>query len=138
MLLAKAPAPVLEQPSPHVPSGKPALAQLIDSLAMVEALDITQVYPGHGEPFGDHRQVIWRQRARLELRLTQTADLIAAGHRTVAALMAQLYSAQSTQFNLAGLWMLTAYLDFLETTGRITSAAAPNGVRFYQQREKSP
>jgi len=135
MLLAKAPAPVLEQPSPFVPAGKPPLAQFLDSLAMVEALDITQVYPGHGEPFRDHRQVIRQQRIRIKQRLNQTTELIAAGHNTVAALMTQMYPTESAQFNLAGLWMLTAYLDFLETNGGISSTVNTNGVCYYQTSE---
>ena len=63
MLLHKAPTPIVERPS----SGArvPALPQFLRSLDVVEALEIDTVYPGHGEPFGDHRAVIRRQRARI-------------------------------------------------------------------------
>ncbi len=137
MLLAKAPAPVLERPQENSPANQPALSQFFDSLTMVEKLDIQRVYPGHGEPFSEHRQVIQLQRERLNLRLNQCAALITAGHNTVAALMTQMYPTQSPQFNLAGLWMLIAYLDFLETNGIIKSTTAPNGVCHYQKQERN-
>jgi glyoxylase-like metal-dependent hydrolase (beta-lactamase superfamily II) len=128
MLLAAAPAPVLEPPADRGPQARPALAQFLESLAMVEALDINTVYPGHGEPFGDHRQVIARQRERLHQRQTECLALIAAGQRTVAALMAQMYPGQ---FHLTGLWMLTGYLDMLLAQGRIEEQFSGPVCRYY-------
>jgi glyoxylase-like metal-dependent hydrolase (beta-lactamase superfamily II) len=127
MLLAKTPAPVLEQPANDDAANTPALAQFLDSFVAVDALEINRVYPGHGEPFTDHRAVIQRQRARIQQRLEECFSLIAAGHRTVAALMGKMYPAQP---HLTGLWMLVGYLHLLESEGRL-KIQVENGVWHY-------
>ncbi len=115
MLLARAPAPVLDRPG-DAPHDRPALAYFLDSLAQVEQLDVDRVYPGHGPPFGDHRQVIQRQRARLEQRLSECLALVRAGHTTVPALLTRMYPGPP---HLAGLWMLNGYLQLLAFRGLV-------------------
>ena len=131
MLLARAPAPVLERPTSGNPSGQPpALAQFLESLAMVEALEIDQVYPGHGEPFADYRTVIRRQRERIEQRLEECLGLITAGHRTVAALMVKMYT---NQLHLIGLWMLVGYLHLLEAEARVEVQVKDSEWHYFQK-----
>jgi len=119
MLLARTPAPVVEKPAGGNRSKTPALAQFLESLRMIEALEIERVYPGHGEPFGDHRPVIQRQRERIEQRKHECFNLVASGQRTVAALMDRMYGLQLPGFHLTGLWMLVGYLELLEAEGRV-------------------
>jgi glyoxylase-like metal-dependent hydrolase (beta-lactamase superfamily II) len=132
MLLAKAPAPVTEKPTRERASNLPALLQFLDSLTVVEALDIDRVYPGHGDPFTDHRQVIQGQRERITLRKAECLSLIAAGHYTVAALMDKMYGLYPPQFHLPGLWMLLGYLNLLELEGRIERRTV-GGVWHYRR-----
>jgi glyoxylase-like metal-dependent hydrolase (beta-lactamase superfamily II) len=131
MLLARAPAPVTEKPAHENRPDTPALSQFLESLTMVEALDIDQVYPGHGKPFTHHRQVIQRQRDRIELRKAECLDLIAAGHHTVAALVANMYGLYPPKVHLTGLWMLIGYLSLLEAEGDIVRDMV-DGVWFYR------
>ncbi len=133
MLLARTPAPVLERPAEGEAATRPALAQFLDSLAMVEALEIEQVFPGHGEPFGDHRAVIQSQRRRIEQRMAECLQLIEGGHHTVAALLAEMYPGQ---VNLAGLWMLLGYLDLLAAQGQVEVQAGA-GVWYYYSRRNA-
>lgn len=133
MLLARTPAPVLERPAEGETTTRPALAQFLDSLAMVEALEIEQVYPGHGEPFSNHRAVIQSQRQRIEQRTAECLQLIENGQRTVAALLAEMYAGQ---VNLAGLWMLLGYLDLLAAHGDVEVQPAA-GVWYYSSRRKA-
>ena len=119
MLLAKTPTPVVERPLPPHHQRIPGLHQFLDSLDLVSALDIDTVYPGHGEPFGDHRQLIQYQRDRIHMRKEQCYDAIAAGHHTVYDLTAQLYSTQPPELRFAGMWMTVGYLDLLKAEKRI-------------------
>ena len=119
MLLPKTPTPIVERPSPNQPR-QPALPLFMESLSRCEALAIDTVYPGHGEPFGNHRQLIQKQRERIHQRKTETLALIHQGHCTAFALMNNLYSHYPPTFRFAGLWMLIGYLDLLEAEGTIS------------------
>ncbi|HEY84992.1 MAG TPA: MBL fold metallo-hydrolase [Chloroflexi bacterium] len=119
MLLARAPTPIADPP----PSGKtervPSLPQFISSLEIVEELDIHQVYPGHGDPFTGHKDLIQRQRKRIHRRKLEALGLIQAGHHTVAPLLMKLYAHYPPRYRFAGLWMLLGYLDLLKAEGRV-------------------
>lgn len=130
-LLSLAPAPVLERPRPGKGAEAPALAQFLDTLRLLNGLDITTVYPGHGEPFENHRQVIRRQQERLEQRLEECRGLISAGQNTFAALMDRMYSLHPSRFHLTGLWMLAGYLELLAARGLIETQVE-EGVEIYR------
>ena len=97
---------------------------------MVEALEIDRVYPGHGEPFTDHRTVIQRQRERIRQRLEECLGLIAAGDRTVAALMVKMYP---KQLHLIGLWMLVGYLYLLQAEARVEVQVKDREWHYFQK-----
>ncbi len=133
MLLARTPAPVLDRPGgsdPLLPAGPP-LAQFLDSLARLDSLDVERVYPGHGQPFDHHRQVIAGQRERLAARRAECLAHITAGHRTVAALMDRMYSLEPGGFRLVGLWMLVGYVQLLQAEGLVKEELV-NGVAHYR------
>jgi glyoxylase-like metal-dependent hydrolase (beta-lactamase superfamily II) len=136
MLLPRAPAPVLEKPTAGPADDRPALVQFLESLAMLDSLEIDTVYPGHGDPFGHPRQVIQQQRARLAARQAECLAYIAAGHRTVAALMEKMYTLNPAQFQLVGLWMLVGYLAWLKWQGQITDQIEA-GVATYRPVRKA-
>lgn len=129
MLLARAPAPMVEQPADGA-TREPSLPQFLQSLDVVESLNIDVVYPGHGEPFGDHRQLIERQRQRIQARTAECLQLITQGYHTVAALVDHMYAAYPVRFRFAGLWMLIGYLDLLKADGLVDERLV-NGVWHY-------
>lgn len=112
MLLAVAPAPVIDHPAPGTKRA-PSLPLFLRSLHALETLDIETVYPGHGRPFGDHRAVIARQRERIAGRKAQCLDLIRGGQATIPELIESLYAHQPPEGRVAGMWMLIGYLDLL-------------------------
>jgi len=129
MLLAKAPTPIVERPlsgSRRVPS----LPRFMESLSLVESLDIDVVYPGHGLPFGDHRRLIQQQRERITSRKQECLHLLADGCETVAQLVDKMYAHLPIQFRFAGLWMAVGYLDLLKAEGRIEEVVT-DGVWHY-------
>lgn len=136
MLLAKAPTPIVERPSGGNHKRIPALPQFLASLDRVEALEIDTVYPGHGEPFGNHRQVIGRQRDRIHRRKQECLTLIEAGRQTVADLVNQMYAHYESQFRFVGLWMLIGYLDLLKADGLIEENDV-DGVWHYSKKDDS-
>lgn len=130
MLLPKTPTPVVEQP----PDGKTRVKSLpifLNSLDVVEALDIDTVYPGHGEVFSNHRELIQKQRTRIHQRKDEAFTLVEAGYHTAFELVNIMYSSYPTQFRFAGLWMLVGYLDLLEAEERIEVATREDGVLLY-------
>jgi glyoxylase-like metal-dependent hydrolase (beta-lactamase superfamily II) len=118
MLLPRAPTPIVERP----PTGServPSLPVFMESLSLVEALDIDSVFPGHGAPFGDHRRIVRAQRERIAGRMEECRRHIADGLTTVADLVNRMYAHLPVEFRFAGLWMLVGYLDLLLQEGVI-------------------
>jgi hypothetical protein len=119
MLLAAAPAPVLEHPLPGETRHAPSLPLFLHSLDALDALNVDTVYPGHGRPFGDHRRVITRQRERIRERKAQCLELIRGDQTTIPQLLNGMYAHQPPAGRVAGLWMLVGYLDLLIAEGLI-------------------
>jgi len=119
MLLAVTPTPVIEEPLDDSDERVPGLPQFLDSLALVEELEIDWVYPGHGDIFTDHRALIQRQSARIAQRTEECYGLIDDGHHTFGALLDAMYGQQPATERFGALGMLLGYLDLLETDGLI-------------------
>jgi len=129
MLLPKTPTPIVERP-PDGKTHRPSLPIFLESLDRCEALDIETVYPGHGEPFGDHRFLIQKQRNRIHKRKQQALTLIQQGHQTPSELVDIMYARYPVQSRFAGLWMLIGYLDLLLAEEKIRQREV-NGVWHY-------
>ncbi|MEZ4865521.1 MAG: MBL fold metallo-hydrolase [Caldilineaceae bacterium] len=121
MLLQITPTPVIEEPLDGSDERIPGLPQFLDSLALVEALEIDWVFPGHGEPFQDHRALIERQSVRIAQRTEQCYELIQAGHHTFIALLDAMYGAKPNADRFSAMGMLVGYLDLLLGDGLIKS-----------------
>ncbi len=115
MLLEKTPTPVIERPANGALRARhdPSLPRFMESLTAVESLNINRIYPGHGEPFDDHRTLISRQRRRILRRKAKTLTLIERGFDTVSKLVNEMYSHYPSTYRLVGLWMQVGYLDLL-------------------------
>jgi len=130
MLLAKTPTPVVETP----PTGQkrvPALPQFLESLDWVAALEIDQVYPGHGSPFSQHRAVVAKQRARILQRKEECFGWVAQGVDTAVALIEKMYAGRPMQIQFAGLWMLIGYLDLLIGDGRVAEREIDGALHYF-------
>ncbi|MEM7034695.1 MAG: MBL fold metallo-hydrolase [Chloroflexota bacterium] len=119
MLLPLTPTPIEELPLAGESKRVPPLPQFIESLQRVEALDCDIVYPGHGDPFTDHRDLINRQRSRIEMRKAQCLSLLKEGINTLGQLVLKMYPTYSPQARFAGVWMTIGYLDLLAADGEI-------------------
>ena len=119
MLMIPTATPVVETPPPGEPR-RPALPAFLQSLDQLAQLDVDIVYPGHGAPFAQHRQVIAAQKARIHERKEECWKQVVDGVDTVAAIFERLYGARARSVGMAGLWMVVGYLDLLEAEGRVT------------------
>jgi glyoxylase-like metal-dependent hydrolase (beta-lactamase superfamily II) len=117
-LLHRAPTPIVERPLTSS-TRIPALPQFLQSLDLVEPLDIDIVYPGHGDLIIDHRTLIHNQRERIHQRKRECLELVAAGHETMAELVDIMYAHYPPQARFSGLWMLVGYLDLLQAEGLV-------------------
>lgn len=118
MLLARAPTPIVERPDDGDERAS-SLSMFMESLSLVESLEVDVVYPGHGVPFTDHRRTIQNQRDRIRARKNECFSLIDEGASTAADLVNRMYAYLPVHFRFAGLWMLVGYLDLLKQEGRI-------------------
>jgi len=119
MLLPVTPTPIPETPPEGQEERTPSLPQFLESLKMVETLDCDIVYPGHGDPFTNHRQLIQRQRDRIAARKAQCLSLIERGHTKLAELVLKMYAHYPPEFRFAGLWMAIGYIDLLTAEGKV-------------------
>jgi glyoxylase-like metal-dependent hydrolase (beta-lactamase superfamily II) len=118
MLLQRTPTPVVEPP-PNGGPRIPALPLFLDSLALVEGLDVNIVFPGHGEPFYNYRDIIQQQRARIMQRKAECLDCVRQGCDTAVSISQRMYANRQATIMFAGLWMVIGYLDLLLAEGEI-------------------
>ena len=130
MLLPKTPTPIVENPE-EGQSRTPSLPIYLQSLARVEQMDMEWVYPGHGEPFRQHRQLIAQQRGRIAQRKHECWQLIQSGAVTVADIVDRMYTNYPPQLRFTALWMVVGYLDLLQAEG-VVEEREINGVWHYR------
>ena len=130
MLLPLTPTPIVERPADGTHRrGKPLLKYL-GSLERVEALEIEQVFPGHGDPFTEHRKLIRHQRERIQYRKDECLLHLRKGFKTLGELLPIMYPLYPPEFRFAGLWMIVGYIDLLEGEGKVI-AEEKYGVWYY-------
>ena len=102
---------------------------ITDSIRSLAALDLRRIYPGHGRVLDDAPTVLAERLQRIDARLAQVRDVIAAGPRTAYAVAQALYE-PALAGSLAGLIQAIGYLDALEMLGQAV-AAEQDGLRRY-------
>ncbi len=130
MLLSITPSPVIDVTLEPPYKREKSLHQMIDSLHQFAAIDIDQVYPGHYEPFQNHREVIQKQLDRITMRKNQCLDLIRSGTQDFFGLLTQLYG---KNFTLPAIPMLVGYLDLLAAENLIVSEKTAQGLKYSPQ-----
>ncbi len=132
MLMPTTPTPVVERPSSGI-KHVPGLPQFLSSLDLIESLDIEIVYPGHGEPFANYREIINKQRSRIFQRKAECLDCVRQGCDTVVSLVQKMYGRRSVSIQFAGLWMVIGYLDLLLADGAVVVEEVDGVLRYQEQ-----
>ncbi|MEM8859143.1 MAG: MBL fold metallo-hydrolase [Chloroflexota bacterium] len=125
MLLPIAPVPVIERYAEEDEDGKavriPGLLQFMDSLKLFYELDVSTVYPGHGDIFADpHTVVIDRQRDRIAMRKQQCLNLVTQGKQNANDIVDVMYAHFPPESRITGFAMVIGYLDLLLADKSIT------------------
>ncbi|SIT05940.1 Glyoxylase, beta-lactamase superfamily II [Alicyclobacillus vulcanalis] len=107
--------------APAAPRPKPLLDYRA-SMERTRALDLKIIYPGHGDPFSDHRALIDRRFAEHESRCQQIWEALAAGASTVAEVTARLFPKLQGPVVMLGLSEVQGHLDLMESRGQVTSS----------------
>ncbi|MEM6318830.1 MAG: MBL fold metallo-hydrolase [Bacteroidota bacterium] len=128
MLLKITPTPVIEFSVDDFEKRDNGLAMMLDSYERMRNLDIEKVFPGHYEPFDDHRRLIDAQVRRIQQRKEATYGLIAEGKNRFYELFDVLYA---NRMNMPGMSMLRGYLDLLRDENRIVETVK-DGYNFYR------
>ena len=116
MLLSITSTPVIEFTLDDPTKREKGLATMLKSYQKIFDLEIETVYPGHYEPFNDHRRLIQSQLRRIHLRKEATYQLIEEGKNRFYELFDVLYT---NRMNMPGMSMLRGYLDLLIDENRI-------------------
>lgn len=93
----------------------------IRALRKIEALDVREVFPGHGEPFTGHRELIARRMRHYERRKDAIAKVLRdKGPSTAFGLARTLFPKQDQIIGqFLALSEVLGHLDLLETDGRV-------------------
>lgn len=128
MLLRITPTPVIEFSLTDVNKRENGLSVMLQSYEKILKLDIETVFPGHYEPFGDHRKLIQSQLRRIHMRKDATFDLIADGKHRFYELFDVLYA---NRMSMPAMSMLRGYLDLLIDENRIEERIEDGYTMYY-------
>lgn len=110
-----------------------SLVQFQQSLRRTYDLDIDLCYPGHGEPFSNHRRVIDALLKRHERRTRETLALLGNHVSTPHQLMLLLFPNIDVKMLHLGLSVAVGHLEILEERNQ-TVAEERDGVVYYRRR----
>lgn len=106
------------------------LVAYLASIARVRDLEIDWVLPGHGPPFGGHRQVIDQLHVFLGRRWERIRELLAEGPRSPYALARALFPKADATDVFLTVSETVANLEVLEGRGEVAREAGPEGYVF--------
>jgi len=125
------PNPGVEPPWPGSSERPRSLIQYFQSLERLTALNITTVWPGHGEPLYDYQAHCEELSAFHHRRADEIAALLDGESQTVYQLTQRFFPQLQRLDLFLGLSEVIAHLDLLEAAGRVSVSAA-DGVLRYQ------
>lgn len=112
--------PILDPPQGDGMERPRSLVKYLESLAKIEKLDVDIIYPGHGQPFSSHRDII---RDRYEFHRQRKETIYAAARRNrgyyIYDLAVELFPELSAVQMPLALFEIVGHLDLLEAEGRI-------------------
>ena len=111
MLLPLTPTPAIEMKIDEPEEREISIVRLLDSFEQMKNLPLEKVFPGHGEAFSHHKQLIDAQLARIQMRKEECLRVIQRGNTSFFDIFEHIYPGA---FNIFTLSMLKGYLDLLE------------------------
>jgi len=120
LLLEKAPFPTVRE-DPNIPEKRySGLPDFLKSLEHLKSLNVSKVYPGHGEEITAINQLIDRQIKRIDQRKEECLACIKSGHKTVFNICQKMYEHPNMMLQFAGTMMILGYTDLLIQENKIS------------------
>jgi glyoxylase-like metal-dependent hydrolase (beta-lactamase superfamily II) len=105
------------------------VAEHIDSLRRLQALEVRQILPGHGRPLDDPNALLAANLAGIEARVERLDQEIRAAPGTGWELFTRVHGGSlEPSTRVWRLWETGAYLDHLVCTGRVVEEDASEGA----------
>jgi glyoxylase-like metal-dependent hydrolase (beta-lactamase superfamily II) len=109
----------IEPPLPGETERPRPLLQFRQSLLRLQDLPLGEIYPGHGEPYLGHVELIERRFAEQASRCEQIVDVLAGGDKTVLEISTALFPRLRGNAVFLGLSEVNGHLDLLIENGRV-------------------
>jgi glyoxylase-like metal-dependent hydrolase (beta-lactamase superfamily II) len=122
---------ILEFITPNIgwQPGQDVLAEYLESLELLEPLDVDLILPSHGGPFRGHRERIQATTAHHAMRCDQIVAHITREPRTAHALVEEMWKGKLSPFHHHfAVFEVLAHLEYLERRGRVVAAARNGGA----------
>lgn len=108
----------------------PALVSYLDSMERTFALELELLFPGHGAPIADHRQLIDERRRLHRRRMERIHRELAAEPRTAHSIGCTLWDGVALTQTLLTLSEVLGHLDLLVADGRAREVELPTGLGY--------
>jgi len=96
-----------------------SLTSYLASLERLLAMELGRMYPAHGELIEDGRARVQELIAHRQMRTAQVREALAAGPRTVSALVERIYAGVDRRLYPAARQSVLAHLDALVASGEV-------------------
>lgn len=107
-----------------------ALMTYLDSMRLTRTMDLSVVYPGHGDPVEDHRMLIDERLRMHERRADKLYGLIAQRPRNAYELAQEMWGNVAVTQAFLTLSEVLGHVDVLTDEGRVREREADDVVRF--------
>jgi glyoxylase-like metal-dependent hydrolase (beta-lactamase superfamily II) len=122
--------PLLTRPLDGSGERPKALVSYIASMKATQAMEVSVVLPGHGEPFGDHRTLIDERLRMHDRRARKLERLVADRPRTAYELAQDLWGNVAVTQAYLTLSEVLGHMDLLVDDGRVVEQEDDGIIRF--------
>jgi glyoxylase-like metal-dependent hydrolase (beta-lactamase superfamily II) len=123
--------PILEPEGDSPSRRRHSLKQYLETLDMLQDLDLQVVYPGHGPVIDNPAEVISYMRKHHSRRLNQVCNCLTAGGVTAFDVSAVLYPEAEGYCRFLAVSEAAAHLDVLVEQGRAVNEIRDDGVEYF-------
>jgi glyoxylase-like metal-dependent hydrolase (beta-lactamase superfamily II) len=111
----------IEPPNPGETFRPKPLLQYRNSLEKSSQLPLKVIYPGHGEPFIEHRALIETRLQEQEKRCAQIVRILSSGEKSIFEICSEMYPHLKGKSIFLGLSQIQGHLDLLELRKKVIS-----------------
>jgi glyoxylase-like metal-dependent hydrolase (beta-lactamase superfamily II) len=112
--------------------GRDMLAEFLESLERLAALDVDLIFPGHGETFSGHRAWITETMGHHRQRCDEIFTLVEQSPRTVHSMIADLWRRPLSPINHHfAIFEVLAHLEYMQRQGRVESRQNSGAVEWH-------